>query len=44
MRQWGRIGAIQSRELAQDFDTVDAAVVALGRLAAAKRRRGYVNL
>jgi predicted DNA-binding WGR domain protein len=35
---------MQSRELTQDFDTVDAAVVALGRLAAAKRWRGYVDL
>ncbi len=44
VRHWGRIGTTQGRELAQDFDTVDAAVVALEQLAAAKRRRGYQDL
>ena len=44
VRHWGRIGAIQRRELAQDFPTEDEAVEALERLAAAKRRRGYRDL
>ena len=41
VRHWGRIGAIQGRELAQDFATEEEAIEALERLAAAKRRRGY---
>ncbi len=44
VRHWGRIGAMQGRELAQDFPTEDEAVAALERLAAAKRRRGYIDL
>ena len=36
VRHWGRIGAMQGRELAQDFPT--EAVEALEPLAAAKRR------
>ena len=44
VRHWGRIGAMQGRELAQDFPTEEEAVDALERLAAAKRRRGYVDL
>ena len=44
MRHWGRIGAMQGRELAQDFATEVEAVEALERLAAAKRRRGYRDL
>ena len=44
VRQWGRIGAMQGRELAQDFPTEEEAAAALERLAAAKRRRGYVDL
>jgi predicted DNA-binding WGR domain protein len=44
VRQWGRIGAVQGRELAQDFPTEEEAVAALERLAAAKRRRGYQDL
>src|SRR3712207_1189698 len=41
VRHWGRIGSMQGRELAQDFASEEDAVVALERLAAAKRRRGY---
>ncbi len=41
VRHWGRIGALQGRELAQDFPTEDEAVAALKRLAAAKWRRWY---
>ena len=44
VRQWGRIGALQGRELAQDFQTEEEAAAALERLAAVKRRRGYVDL
>ena len=44
VRHWGRIGAKQGRELAQDFPTEEEAAAALERLAAAKRRRGYVDL
>ncbi len=44
VRHWGRIGAMQGCELAQDFPTEDEAVEALERLAAAKRRRGYRDL
>jgi predicted DNA-binding WGR domain protein len=44
VRHWGRIGAMQGRELAQDFVTEAEAVEALERLAAAKRRRGYQDL
>ncbi len=43
VRHWGRIRAMQGRELAQDFPTEEA-VEALERLAAAKRRRGYQDL
>jgi predicted DNA-binding WGR domain protein len=42
VRQWGRIGSTQGRELAQDFPTETAE--ALMRLAAAKRRRVYRDL
>jgi predicted DNA-binding WGR domain protein len=44
VRHWGRIGAMQGRELAQDFSTEEEAAAALERLAAAKRRRGYRDL
>ncbi len=44
VRHWGRIGAVQGRELAQDFPSEAEAVAALERLAAAKRRRGYQDL
>jgi predicted DNA-binding WGR domain protein len=44
VRHWGRIGAMQGRELAQDFSTEAEAVEALERLAATKRRRGYQDL
>ncbi len=44
VRQWGRIGSMQGRELAQDFATEEEAGAALERLAAAKRRRGYKDL
>ncbi len=44
VRHWGRIGAMQGRELAQDFPTEEDAVEALERLAAAKRQRGYMDL
>ncbi len=44
VRHWGRIGAMQGRELAQDFPSEAEAVEALERLAAAKRRRGYQDL
>ena len=43
VRHWGRIGAMQGCELAQDFPTEAEAVEALERLAAAKRR-GYQDL
>ncbi len=41
VRHWGRIGATQGRELAQDFPTKAEAVPVLERPAATKRRRGY---
>ena len=44
VRHWGCIGAMQGRELAQDFSSEEEAVATLERLAAAKRRRGYVAL
>lgn len=44
VHQWGRIGAMQGRELAQDFPSEEEAVETLERLAAAKRRRGYQDL
>ncbi len=37
---WGRIGAMQGRELAQDFSTEEEAIAALERLAEARRRQG----
>ncbi len=43
VRHWGRIGAMQGRELAQDFPTEEAGA-ALEQLALAKRRRGYRDL
>ncbi len=39
VRQWGRIGAGQGRELTEDFVSEEGAVEALIRLATAKRRR-----
>ena len=44
VRHWGWIGAMQGRELAQDFPSEAEAGEALERLAAAKRRRGYLDL
>ena len=44
VRHWGRIGAMQGRELAQDFPTEQEAGEALERLAAAKRRRRHKDL
>ena len=44
VRHWGRIGAMQGRELARDFATEEEAIEVLERLAAAKRRRGYRDL
>ena len=44
VRHWGRIGAMQGRELAQNFQTEEKAAGGLERLAAVKRRRGYVDL
>ena len=44
VRHWGRIGTMHERKLAQDFPSEAEAVEALERLAAAKRRRGYVDL
>jgi predicted DNA-binding WGR domain protein len=44
VRHWGRIGSMQGRELAQDFPSEEEAAAALGRLAAVKRRRSYVDL
>jgi predicted DNA-binding WGR domain protein len=43
VRTWGRIGT-RGRELADVFDTEDAAREALEVLAAVKRRRGYQDL
>ena len=43
VRTWGRIGT-RGRELADVFDTEDAAREALEALAAVKRRRGYRDL
>ncbi len=44
VRHWGRIGAMQGREMAQDFTTEEEAAAELERIAAAKRRRGYQDL
>ncbi len=44
VRQWGRIGARQGRELTEDFATEGEAAEALIRLATLKRRRGYQDL
>jgi predicted DNA-binding WGR domain protein len=44
VRRWGRIGARQGSKMADDFATEEEALVALERLAAAKRRRGYRDL
>ena len=44
VRHWNRIGAVQGRELAQDFPSEAEATEALERIAAAKRRRGYKDL
>ncbi len=44
LHHWGRIGAMQGRELAQDFPTEEEAAAALERIAEAKRRRGYREL
>ena len=41
VRYRGCIGAMQGRELAQDFLTEEEATEALERLAAVKRRQGY---
>ena len=43
VRWWGRIGT-RGRELADVFETEEQAAEALEALAAAKRRRGYVDL
>jgi predicted DNA-binding WGR domain protein len=43
VRTWGRIGT-RGRELADVFETEDAAAEALETLAAMKRRRGYLDL
>jgi predicted DNA-binding WGR domain protein len=43
VRTWGRIGT-RGRELADLFDTEEAAGEALEALAAVKRRRGYRDL
>jgi predicted DNA-binding WGR domain protein len=43
VRNWGRIGT-RGRELADVFDTEEAAGEALEALATAKRRRGYQDL
>ncbi len=43
IRTWGRIGT-RDRELADVFETEEQAAEALEALAAAKRRRGYIDL
>jgi predicted DNA-binding WGR domain protein len=43
IRTWGRIGT-RGRELADVFETEEQAAEALEALAAAKRRRGYIDL
>ena len=42
-RQWGRVGTA-GRQITDPFLTEEAAVEAMTALAAAKRRRGYVDL
>ena len=43
VRHWGRIGG-RGRERTDEHASEDAAAAALGKLAAAKRRRGYQEL
>jgi predicted DNA-binding WGR domain protein len=43
VRTWGRIGT-RARELADVFETEEAAAEALEAFAAVKRRRGYLDL
>jgi predicted DNA-binding WGR domain protein len=43
VRTWGRIGT-GDRELADVFDTEEAAAEAMEALATVKRRRGYADL
>jgi predicted DNA-binding WGR domain protein len=43
VRTWGWIGT-RGRELVGEFETEEQAAEALERLAAVKRRRGYLNL
>ena len=44
VRHWSRIDARQGSEMTDDFVTEEETLVALERLAAAKRRRGYRDL
>ena len=43
VRQWGRIGS-RGREQVEPYANQDKAVTAMGKLAAAKRQRGYRDL
>ena len=43
VRRWGRVGA-RGRERVEPYANQDEAVTAMGKLAAAKRRRGYRDL
>jgi len=42
-RQWGTVGTV-GRQITDPFPTEEAAVEAMTALAAAQRRRGYVDL
>ena len=43
VRHWGRVGS-QARERVEPYANQDEAAAAMGKLAAAKRRRGYQDL
>ncbi len=43
VRHWGRVGS-RGRERVEPYANQDEAVTAMGKLAAAKRRRGYRDL
>jgi predicted DNA-binding WGR domain protein len=43
VRHWGRIGS-RGREQVEPYANQDKAATAMGKLAAAKRRRGYQDL
>ena len=44
VRRWGRIGSRRGRERCEEYASEVEAAEAMGKLAAAKRQRGYQDL